>query len=76
VIIKTCVFSLSLALCAGLATAQTKPGPIVNGRHLQPSQQQVDNLEDYGIRQQDRAVQSEIDRLYDEIMRVAARRGR
>jgi len=45
-------------------------------RHLQPTQQQVDNREDYGVRQQDRAVQSEIDHLYDEIMRAAARRGR
>jgi hypothetical protein len=71
-----CLLSLSLALTLGIAAAQTPPGPVVNGRHLQPTQQQVDNREDYGARQRDRAVQSEVDHLYDEIMRAAARRGR
>ena len=75
-ILPTCLLFLSLALTPGITTAQTPSGPIVNGRHLQPTQQQVDNREDYGVRQRDRAVQSEIDHLYDEIMRAAARRGR
>ena len=75
-ILRTCLLLLSLALTFDIAAAQTPSGPIVNGRHLQPTQQQVDNREDYGVRQRDRAVQSEIDHLYDEIMRAAARRGR
>jgi hypothetical protein len=65
-----------LALTLGIAAAQTPSGPIINGRHLQPTQQQVDDREDYGVRQRDRAVQSEIDHLYSEIMRAVGRRGR
>jgi hypothetical protein len=65
-----------LAFTPGITTAQTPSGPIVSGRHLQPTQQQVDNREDHGVRQRDRAVQSEIDHLYDEIMRAAGQRGR
>jgi hypothetical protein len=65
-----------LALTPGITTAQTPSGSFVSGRHLQPTQQQVDNREDYGVRQRDRAVQSEIDHLYDEIMRAAGQRGR
>jgi hypothetical protein len=67
-LIKTSVLSLSLALFIGVAAAQAPSWPIVNGRHLQPTQQQVDRGDDRS-RQWSRGVQSEIDRLYDEIMR-------
>jgi hypothetical protein len=67
-LIKTSVLSLSLALFIGVAAAQAPSWPIVNGRHLQPTQQQVDSRIDDRARQWSRDVQSEIDRLYDEIM--------
>jgi hypothetical protein len=63
------VLSLSLALFIGLAVPQAQSWPIVNGRHLQPTQQQVDSRIDDRARQWSRGVQSEIDRLYVEIMR-------
>jgi hypothetical protein len=65
---KASVLPLSLALFIGVAAAQA-PWPIVEGRHLQPTQQQVDSRVDDKARQWSRSVQSEIDRLYDEIMR-------
>jgi hypothetical protein len=68
-LIKTSVLSLSLALFIGAAAAQAPSWPIVKGRHLQPTQQQVDSKGDERARQRSRGVQSEIDRLYDEIMR-------
>ena len=75
-IIKAFLLSLSLALFIGVAAAQTPSGPIVNGRQLQPTQQQVDSRKDDRALQWNRDVQSEIDRLYDEIMRASAPRGR
>jgi hypothetical protein len=68
-LIKTSVLSLSLALSIGIAAAQPATWPIVKGRHLQPTQQQVDSRVDDRARQWSRGVQPEIDRLYDEIMR-------
>jgi hypothetical protein len=68
-LIKASVLSLSLALFIGVAAAQAASWPIVNGHHLQPTQQQVDSRKDDRARQWSRGVQSEIDRLYDEIMR-------
>ena len=68
-LIKASVLSLSLALSIGVAAAQPPSWPIVQGRHLQPTQQQVDSRIDDRARQWSRGVQSEIDRLYDEIMR-------
>jgi hypothetical protein len=68
-LIKTSVLSLSLALFIGAAAAQPPSWPIVEGRQLQPTQQQVDSRVDDRARQWSRGVQSEIDRLYDEIMR-------
>ena len=68
-LIKTSVLSLSFALSIGVAVAQSPSWPIVMGRHLQPTQQQVDSKGDERARQWSRGVQSEIDRLYDEIMR-------
>ena len=70
-LIKASVLSLSLALFIGVAAAQAQSWPIVNGRHLQPTQQQVDSKGDNRSRQWSRGVQSEIDRLYDEIMRTS-----
>jgi hypothetical protein len=67
--IKTSVLSLSLALFSGAAVAQAPSWPIVKGRQLQPTQQQVDSRIDDRARQWSRGVQSEIDRLYGEIMR-------
>ena len=67
-LIKTSVLSLSLALLIGAAAAQARSWPIVAGRQLQPTQQQVDSRVDDRARQRSRDVQSEIDRLYDEIM--------
>jgi hypothetical protein len=73
VVITTCLLSLLSALFVGVAAAQTLSGPTINDHQLQPTQQQVDSRENDDARQRDRAVQSEIDRLYDEIMRAAAR---
>jgi hypothetical protein len=39
-IVRTCLLLLS-ALFIGVAAAQTPTWPIVNGRQLQPTQQQV-----------------------------------
>ena len=75
-LIKTSVLSLSLALFIGVAAAQAPSWPIVNGRHLQPIQQQIDSREDTAARQWNRSVQSDIDRLYDEVMRASAPRAR
>ena len=75
-IIKAFLLSLSLALLTGVAAAQTPSAPIVNGRQLQPTQQQVDSREDNRARQWNRGVQSEIDRLYEEVMRASAPRRR
>ena len=68
-LIKKPVLSLSVPLFIGVAAAQAPSWPIVKGRHLQPTQQQVDSKGDERARQWSRDVQSEIDRLYDEIMR-------
>ncbi len=67
------LLALSVAfLFAGAAAAQSPPGPIVGGRQLQPTQQELDSREGPAARQWDRRVQSEIDRLYNEIMRASA----
>ena len=75
-VIKTCLLSLSLALFMGVAAAQPSSWPIVNNRRPQPTQQQIDSREDSAARQWNRGVQSEVDRLYDEIMRAASPQGR
>ena len=69
--LKASALSLSFAFFIGTAVAQTPSGPIVNGRHLQPTQQQVDSREGYAGRQWNARVQSDIDRLYDEITGAA-----
>jgi hypothetical protein len=74
-IIRTCLLSLSLALFMDVAAAQPPSWPIVNGRRPQPTQQQIDR-EDNAARQWDRSVQSEVDRLYDVIMRASSLQGR
>jgi hypothetical protein len=74
-IFKTSLLSLPSALFIGVAAAQPPSRPIVNGRQLQPTQQQIDSREANASRQWNRAVQSEVDRLYVEIMRASAPRG-
>src|SRR6266446_2320398 len=75
-IFKTSLLSLSLALFIGAAAAQPPSWPIANGRRPQPTQQQIDSREDNAARQRYRGVQSEVDRLYDEIMRASSPHGR
>jgi hypothetical protein len=75
-IVKTCVLSLSFALFIGMTAAQTPSEPIVKGRHLQPTQQQIDSRESNARRQWDSHVQWEIDHLYDDIMSSAGRPAR
>jgi hypothetical protein len=75
-IFKTSLLSLSVALFIGAAAAQPPSWPIANGRRPQPTQQQIDSREDNAARQWNRAVQSEVDRLYGEIMRGSSQQGR
>jgi len=72
-ILRACALLLSAALLAGVAAAQTRSGPAVNGRQLQPTEQQVESREDDRARERNARVQSEIDRLYGEIVHAAAR---
>lgn len=65
----TCLLSLSSALSMGAAVAQTPTWPIVNGRQLQATQQQIDTRNADRTREWNRRVQSDVDRLYDELMR-------
>lgn len=69
-IIKTFLLSFWFALLIGTAAAQTGPWPIVNGRHLQPTQQQVESRKANQPSDRDASVQSDIDKLYDEITRA------
>lgn len=71
-ITRACLLSLSSVLVMGAAIGQTPSWPIVNGRQLQPTQQQIDGKEDERTRQRNRDGQSDIDRLYEEITRAAA----
>ena len=75
-IFNTSLLSLSLALFISAAVAQPPSWPIANGRRPQPTQQQIDSREDNAARQRDRAVQSEVDQLYDLIMRGSSPPGR
>jgi hypothetical protein len=79
--IKACAVSLSSMLFITVAAAQTPHGPIVNGLHLQPTQEQPESTNDkntvewnrwnkHWIRWNNR-VAPEIHRLYEEIMRAA-----
>ena len=72
------IFSTSLLLSVfiGIAAAQPPSWPIVDGRQLQPTQQQIDSREDNAAHQRDRAVQAEVDHLYDEIMRASSPQAR
>ena len=75
-IFKTSLLSLSLALFIGAAAAQPPSWPIANGRRPRPTQQQIDSREHNATCQWDRAFQSEVDRLYVEIMRASSPQGR
>jgi hypothetical protein len=73
--LKASALFLSLTLFVGVATAQTRAWPIVNGRELQPTQQQLGNTADKNAAEWDRwnnRVQPDVDRLYNEIMHATA----
>ena len=55
---------------------QTSLTTLLTPPRSQPTQQQIDSREDNAARQRNRAVQSEVDRLYDEIMRASSPHGR
>jgi hypothetical protein len=57
--------TLSIGLFIGAAAAQTASGPVIDGPRPQPTRPQID-------RREDDAVQREVDRLYDTVMRAAA----
>jgi hypothetical protein len=69
---RVCLLSLSSTLFITVAAAQTPSWPIVDGRHLQPTQQQVDSREHGHAGQRNVDLQSDVDRLYDEITRRAS----
>jgi hypothetical protein len=75
-IIRTWLRLLSSVLLAGNAVVQTPSWPITNGRHLQPTQQQIDSRENNAARQRDRDAQLEIERLFDELTRDSVPRKR
>ena len=75
-VIRTWLLLLSSVLLAGNAVAQTPSWPITNGRHLQPTQRQIDSRENNAARQRDRDAQLEIDRIFDELTRDSAPRKR
>jgi hypothetical protein len=75
-VIRTWLLLLSPVLLTGNAVAQTPSWPITNGRHLQPTQQQIDSRENNAARQRDRDAQLEIDRIFDELTRDSAPRKR
>jgi hypothetical protein len=75
-IISTWPLLLSSVLLAGNAVAQTPSWPITSGRHLQPTQQQIDSRENNPARQRDRDARSQVDRLFDELTRDPAPRKR
>ena len=63
---------LSAAFLIGGAAAQGSSWPIVNGRQLQPTQQQIDSKLGDKAHQWNRDVQPEIDRIFDELTRDPA----
>jgi hypothetical protein len=75
-IFRTSLLSLSLALFIGAAAARPPSWPIANGRRPQPTQQQIDSREDNAAHQWALSVQSEVNRLYDELMRASSAHGR
>jgi hypothetical protein len=73
--IKACVISLSSMLLANATAAQTPHGPIEYGRQLQPTPEQFESMKDENVVEWKRwnaHVQSDVDRLYEEIMRAAS----
>jgi hypothetical protein len=74
--IGTCLLLLSSVFFVRAAVAQAPSWPIVNGRHLQPTQHQIDSRESSRARQWDRDARSEVDRLYDELTRNSSPRQR
>jgi hypothetical protein len=71
--LKAAALFLSLTLFVGVAAAQTRSWPIVNGRELQPTQQQFENTSSGNAADWTRwnsRVQPDVDRLYGQIMRA------
>lgn len=66
-LIKASLLSLTLAASTGHTV-----WPIAQGNHLQPIQQQVDVTKNDGVRQHGRSARSEVDVLYEAIMRASA----
>jgi hypothetical protein len=69
--LKASALFLSLTLFVGVAAAQPPSWPIVDGRQLQPTQQQLESTSDRNATEWTRwnnRVQPDVDRLYDEIM--------
>lgn len=66
-----CAVFLVFSFVTGAAAAQTASGPIVGGRQLQPTQEQVDDKVGDAGQQRSRAAQPDLDYLYNEIMRAA-----
>lgn len=75
-IIKASLLSLPFALLIGAAAAQTPSWPIVNGRQLQPTQQQIESSENIAGRQRERDARSEVERLFNELTRDTSARKR
>ena len=68
-LIKASLLSLTLAASTGHTV-----WPIAQGNHLQPIQQQVEITKNSGVRQHARGAQSDVDALYEAIMRASAPR--
>jgi hypothetical protein len=69
--LKASALFLSLTLFVGVAAAQPPSWPIVHGRQLQPTQQQLEGTSDRNATEWTRwnnRVQPDVDRLYDEII--------
>lgn len=70
---KTCLLSLSLLLFVGAAAAQTPSRANPGGHPQQPIQQQISQGDSAAAHRRDRSAPTDIDRLYDEIMRASSR---
>ncbi|HEX3535548.1 MAG TPA: hypothetical protein VHU15_02165 [Stellaceae bacterium] len=66
-LIKASLLSLSLVAFSGHT-----PWPIGQGHHLQTTQRQTDDVKSVGISHRGRSAPSEVDALYEAIMRAAA----
>jgi hypothetical protein len=74
-ITKRFLLSRFLPFLIGAATAQTAFEPIVDGRRSQPMQQRFESRQSTAALEQGRRVQSEIDRLYGDVVAGSAPTG-